>query len=586
MSFLERAKIAAAAKPSRSKTQSEEFQKKLNLSLVEGDGAFVGAVEYSFEIARIATIARRKVTDVPDLTELFAKSGEHSLREIQNRVLFEMSLAGGCFASIRVGGGKTLISLLAPEALNSKKTLLLVPPDLYKKTMYEIEHFYDKHFELPLDRISIRKYSELSQAKHKDLMFEEEPDTVVCDESHMLTATSARGKRFLRFATQNQHVNYVFMSGTIARASIKDYYIQANLALGKNAPVPYTHKALTQWSQCLDPKPRKGRRTPGALCALGTKPEINIEEAQSIYKNRLKDTLGVIISDDCFDDVPLKIVRDSSFRLSDELQEFYNEVERTWVIDGKEIDEPPTLASTLKQISNGFYYKWVWPNDTPDEEWLTARNDWNKAIRTELNKNNSDRDSALLVYNACKRGEIDIPELAAWEAVKNRPEPPVKPVWVSYEIIDYVEDWLKKHDKAIVWSGQRAVQQELKRRGWPLYGAGDDANLATENKIVCSIGAQHKGKNLQYNYHNNLLLDLSPSGITFEQLAGRTHREKQKHSVLLQWLCHTDILLKVSRGLEENSNFLERTQGQPQKWLYGTHITLNLNQKQKQKRNK
>ena len=88
---------------------------------------------------------------------------------------------GGLLGAIGVGFGKTLISLLAHDAMEAKRTVLLVPPNLRKQLLEVDVPLYGRHFELPpifdartddpdQDGVHVLAYSQLSSAKHADIL--------------------------------------------------------------------------------------------------------------------------------------------------------------------------------------------------------------------------------------------------------------------------------------------------------------------------------------------------------------------------------------------------------------------------------
>ena len=97
------------------------------------DAGYAGAVTNSPEFARIMKVPRRvlDLENVTDLTSIFRKKGgTMQLRPIQSATLIDAHMANGFLGPIGVGWGKTLISLLLPEAMDSERTVLLVPPPL------------------------------------------------------------------------------------------------------------------------------------------------------------------------------------------------------------------------------------------------------------------------------------------------------------------------------------------------------------------------------------------------------------------------------------------------------------------------
>src|SRR5262245_41067284 len=93
-------------------------------------------VEDSAELRRILALPRRRWEDQAPLyyekvsAYLRSPGGQQMLRAIQAATLVEMSDNKGLLAPISVGGGKTLISLLAFLVLESRRPLLLLPAKL------------------------------------------------------------------------------------------------------------------------------------------------------------------------------------------------------------------------------------------------------------------------------------------------------------------------------------------------------------------------------------------------------------------------------------------------------------------------
>src|SRR5271169_5459402 len=89
-------------------------------------------VRESFEFERIDALPRRKWQDRPDLPELverlsagFAKNSTAKLFPVQAAALDELQDLRTCNGVVGLGGGKTLVTALAPLVLNAKRPLFL-----------------------------------------------------------------------------------------------------------------------------------------------------------------------------------------------------------------------------------------------------------------------------------------------------------------------------------------------------------------------------------------------------------------------------------------------------------------------------
>jgi hypothetical protein len=360
------------------------------------------------EFARIMNIPVRELDleDVTDLTCIFRKAGgTMDLHPIQSAALIEAYYANGLFGAIVVGGGKTLISLLLAEAMDSKRTVLIVPAQLRDQLAREIDEVYGPHFNLPLERIvRILSYSELSLAKNTDLLDELDADLIVLDEAHKLAnPNSARTKRFRRYMRESPHCRLAALSGTMTGRSIIDYAHILELCLRKNSPLPKDHEELKLWAGALDVKPPRPI-DPGAL-RLFLAPEDG-DNVRLGFRRRLTSTLGVVATQKPSLDTSLIVTPVTPDYFPEEVQEALDEVGETWEYNGEVFASPVSYWRFCRQMSNGFYYRWVWPNGAPDEkdiEWLEARASWKRATREKLKTAGVGMDSELLLNNAAER---------------------------------------------------------------------------------------------------------------------------------------------------------------------------------------
>jgi hypothetical protein len=603
------------------KPRKGAFEKALNAAREKmarkdaRDQGFAGVVSKSAEWHRIQAIPRRSLDfdEITDLTPIFrAKGGTMELRAIQSAALLEAHIANGLFGPIGVGYGKTLITLLMPEAMDSERTVLLVPPQLRDQLAREIDEVYGPHFNLPLERIvRILAYSELSLAKNTDLLDQLEPDLIIADEAHNLRrSTSARTKRFLRYMRDNPHCRFVGLSGTMTTRSVLDYAHLLELALRKNSPLPNNYKELKSWSGALDVEPA-ARYQPGVLqqfCADG-------ENVRQGFRRRLVETEGVVATEESAIGTSLIIANIQPDFVPEAIVSALQEAADTWAYEGEEYSDPLSLSRFMRQMSCGFYYRWIWPDGRPDEEWLDARAAWKSAARNKVKQGRVGMDSELLVSNAAERWRKSIEdhskctneeckvhpgpdvdklctrkppveygpdsvlfeceEWIAWKCVKARynPTPPTETVWVSdwlaYDAVRKAQEAVTRGHKVILWYTHKAMGERLTElSGWPHFGQGQDASASKENVIICSTTTQGTGKNLQH-YDLNILISMPTNGKDFEQLVGRTHRPGQMaDEVWLYYYDHTAPLDAAMDAVIADSIYIQDSTGQRQKVLY------------------
>jgi hypothetical protein len=534
-------------------------------------GAVLGVVTNSVEFKRILALPRRvlDLSNVPDVTPLFAKTGEMAFRPIQSAALVEAAIADGLFGMIGVGFGKELICFSLPEAMDSKKTVLLLPTDLRRQAERESRDLYGKHFNLPLDRIKMVTYDELSSRESARVLEEENPDLIICNEAQNLRRKeSARTKRFLRFAKEHPECRYVFLSGTMTQRSINDYSHMLELALRKNSPVPRGYRESMDWAGALDVNPAY-RMAAGVLKTF-------CDDADTVrdgYRKRLVQTQGVVATEEGAIGTSL-VFHKLAPPVPQKVELLMAQVRKTWSLDGEEYTTALVISRIMRQLRCGFHYRWVWPNGEPDYEWLDARAAWNKEVRERLKFATEGMDSPGLLAQAAERGDWQAETWHIWKHLKGRTPPPTEAVWHHDFLLKKAISWAKKQDApAIIWYHWRAVGERLAELGkLPLYDAGTDASESKEDVIIASIRAQGTGKNLQH-YARNLVITLPPNNMIVEQLVGRTHRPGQEAGrVTVDWFGHTPEAIDAMGHVIDDAHYQQKTTGQKQKVLYATRL--------------
>lgn len=567
----------------------EEKQQTSLTALIDKCRDARGVVTNSVELSRILGLPRRKLDleKVVDVTQLFRREGgTMDFWPLQSAALIEASAADGLFGMMGVGSGKTLVTLALPDAMASKRAVLLVPPQLKEKTLDEIDQIYSKHFNLPLDRITIVKYSELSSAKKATILEDINPDLIIGDEAHELRhKTSARTKRLNRFAKEHPECRFVFLSGVMTNRSIIDYAHLIELALRKNNPLPRGFQELKDWSGATDVRPKRPMM-PGALSRFC----VGKETVREGFRRRLVETPGVIATSKDALGTGL-LVRRLDVPVPASVSEVLSKVRKTWCLGDEEINSPLEMWRILRQVACGFYYQWDWPNDEKDHDWLEARAAWNKEVRQRLKLSREGQDSPLLCANAAERyyqwvvagrqgpypkNAWESSAWADWRAEKHKKKPPTKTVWIDdFLVKDVIKRAEKKHGfgPTIIWYEHRALGERIvSESGFPHYGAGTNASPSTAPVIVCSMQSQGTGKNLHH-YSYNLLSSLPPNGDVFEQVAGRTHRPRQQaDQVVIDWYGHTEETKNSLAAVIEDAEYKLETMGQKQKVLYATKI--------------
>lgn len=466
--------------------------------------------------------------------------------------------ATGCFLANDFVAHNTLISALTPVALEAKRPVIVVPSGLVQKTVRELDELR-LHWKIP--QITVVGYSTLSHKKHANWLFVHQPDVIVFDESHALkTASQKKGaavaKRVLRYLQHAPDTRIIAMTGTIAKDSIRDYAHIIVWCLGERSPVPLDSAFQDVWAECLDvrkPGVELFRPSFSVLEKDLGGPIVDLEDARERYALRLRQSPGIIISTEGYNEVPLVIIPTYAPELGDP-NGFWPKLRDLWIApdDFPLGDAKTQIWSMARDLSRGFFrYHDPWP----PEPWMEARRAWAGFVRTILEDPATLWDSEAQVEGACASGILHSDAYERWKQIEPTHEVVRKTQWYDRGVVEFVKnDVLRKfgNEGGIVWTWQDSFARALaKRTGWDYYGSQglntrgefiDDAK--SQDVIIASIQANMTGRNLQYNWRNNYITCPPPANWMNEQLLGRTHRPGQPKNEVRAWYlfaCKEDI---------------------------------------------
>jgi hypothetical protein len=552
------------------------------------------------DFKRIELLERRVWDQEPDLeflrkemSEAFrATGGTMELWPVQAAALRDLYEWKGLFAPIGVGFGKALISLVAPELLDAERPILLVPASLRDQTKRKVIPQMKKHWKLS-DKLRIIGYEELGLAKNAELLNQIEPDLIIADECHKLTNTKAgRTRRVARWMKEHPDTMFVALSGTITRRSLRDYWHIALWCLKiDQTPLPLYWRELQDWADALDEGvPPERRAAPGALlrlCSLELKTDpitltMRSESAREGFQRRLTETPGVVATSDTELGTSL-IVSERKVQPSLLMRAHLERLWKKWELpNGDLVTEAVDLWRHGRELACGFFYRW---DPAPPIEWMDARREWKKYVRETLSHNRRNLDTELQVWNECERNEKagalrwdGVSIFLAWRDIKDTFQPNSVPVWEDDFLVQDVAEWLREKQPGIAWIefpsfGERVAAAS----GFPFFGAGEKASREiadVQGPIIASVRAHGEGKNLQDRYARNLVVTCPPSGKTWEQLFGRTHRNGQlADEVIFEIYQHTDDLKKGFSQARADAAYIEQTTGSRQKLSYA-EITI------------
>ena len=529
------------------------------------------AVQDSKDIRRVAALPRRvwspaeaEALAVEMSKALRTPKGTQALRPVQAVALYELAANPGAILPIRVGGGKTLISALAGTVTQARRPLLLIPAHLREKTEREFQALRTD-WRSPI-YVRIESYQQLSTANSAKMLEDYRPDLIIADECHYLkNQRAACTRRVSRY--MNEHgaaCRFVGMSGTITKRSIRDFAHLALWALHMGSPTPVNWRATEEWALALDAQVPEGRRLDlGALATLGP------------YRDRLIQTPGVVATQEGPLAIPL-VITGECIDVPPVCERALSTLRETWETpDGHPIADGIAAWRHAQELALGFYYRW---DPRPPESWLAPRRAWSCLCRELLKSNRRQLDTEYQMTQAIDRGHYPeaVATLAAWRAVRDTFEPNVTPVWLSDHAVEHIAEWMLQ-GPGIVWTAHRALGQRFGSAYYGAQGLNCDGGTIEAHPphlpLVASVAANGTGRNLQA-WNRNLVASAPPSGSTWEQMLGRTHRPGQdapevSAHVLLGCI---EALTGFWRAVED-AGYAESVTGQAQKL---THAALDV----------
>ena len=466
--------------------------------------------------------------------ELRTAAGSMSLRPIQSIALHELKQCGGLLGPIRVGGGKTLLSLLAPRVLRAVRPVLLLPAALVEKTRREMGHLM-LHWQIPRN-IQIQSYEMLGRESAANFFQIAKPDLIVADEAHRLkNARAGVTRRVRRYMAECPATRFVAISGTILKDDLADFGHLAEWCLKGGAPVPLESGELAEWSDCLATQANPLKQvSPGPLVSLAWPADIVRDDvlatARKAFRRRMLETPGVISSGD--ESVACSLyVRSIWVPANDATESNFRKLRNDWETpDGWALTQAVDVWRHARELALGFHYVW---DPRPPEEWLSARRAWASFVRTVLARSRT-LDTELQVSKACIARDLPADDWNNWARVRDSFIVHSKAIWHDSTALDLCAKWTKE-GPGIIWTEHAFFGRELAARtGLQYYGEQgvNDAGQPIESanpahSVIASARANSTGRNLQAWARN--LITAPPAGApAWEQMIGRTDRDGQK----------------------------------------------------------
>lgn len=536
-------------------------------------------VEWSDDLRRILALPRRKPpvagTEESDaLVEVmnarfarhnprcrcredFNRSCITSLLPVQAWALYEIATMQGLLGQIGVGGGKTIIGLLAALAMpHCRLAVLMCPPNLVEQLVRDFR-LVGQHFWMPqvvchgrvdfhtLDSnlpcipkdaptLHIFPYSLLSNAKQATWLETMKPDAIFADEVHNFADPgSTRTKRLITHMMENSlTTRFGGWTGSLTDDAIADYAHLAAFALRFASPVPLDPEVVKEWGRALDAG--NWLANPGALKELCQ----GKEHVRDGYRRRLHESPGVVHTTRAPIDAKLEIT-ERPVDVPPEVATLLATVRTTWVRpdyladggepgDGEELTDQFALGRCLRELACGFFYRWTFPRGEPEElvrAWLKARKAWNKELREKLKDGIRLMDSPLLCtraaarfygdetvtlineYGVAETKAVDLnPDLPVWDArswpawrdIRDAVKPVSKAVRFNDFLVQDAAAWALEHRGIVWWDKREFGSWFAEVSGLPVYGGGPNGGgLLGENGQILEDGRRSIGLSIK-----------------------------------------------------------------------------------------
>jgi len=516
------------------------------------------------------------------------------LFDIQQAALSTLEEHGKGFFSIGVGGGKTLLTMLAHQALSvhPDDVLALTKAKLVKEADNEYNKFKDK---LDLKPTDYKSYSWIS--RNERYFWEKEPKVIVADECHMLANKSSnRTAYFITYMRENPDCVFIPMSGTLTGKSILEYAHLLKFALRDDMPLPdpfsdFGWSRLQSMSRVIDSRPQA---PPTAQDYRTTAWELNKDESETYYEayhRVLASAPGVLLQEGTAFDGPIGVGQ-YYYELPDELAEAITKIkEDAQLPDDAYVTSETDAANKVKQLPIGFYYQRIY-EECHTAAWRRARRERDELITEQYRSEKRKKFGRLTdarIMNAFRSGEYSDPRWDRWEPFADVPEPDVETIVVDtnpiYCTLRFCEALSRETgENILLWYRSRAIrdflQSELAWEPEACYiavpGRGDapprGADLGDKPTVAAvSLSSHGTGLNLQ-DYSINVFLQPPTGGRLWEQVLGRTHRPGQEEEVRAYVNSTTRVLARCLDKGKRDAEYVKKTIKSEQKLVLADNL--------------
>lgn len=457
--------------------------------------------------------------------------------------LMDLTQRGGALVPLVTGGGKTLLTLLAPKLVGARTSILNIPKRLIPKTL-RAAHALWPYWHLPdviiedgtKTVLSLKNTCELHLISYQVLphratcLLDLAPDLYMADECHYLKNRRAAATKIVKQLRRRlPNTAFMCLSGSMAARDLRDFTHMARWCLGMSAPVPTDWVETQSWALATAEKVNdESRLEPGALLQLGdAMGDTPLDTARRRFAQRLTRTPGIISAANDLPPCGL-IVREIDLPPTPEMDRWLNELRaKNELPNGDPCEDALSLYAKERQCAMEFWYQYKTPPPIP---WRNAKKAWASWCFAELRLSKT-MFSAMDVANRIDRGELDDGGvLAKWREIRSTFEPETEAVWFGDSTLKWAQAWLEK-EQGLCWVSHVEFGDRLSEiTGVPYFREqARCGRLYIEDHsgpAIVSVFSCNEGLNLQHKWHSNVIMSC-PTGKMVEQLLSRTHRRNQ-----------------------------------------------------------
>ena len=573
--------------------------------------AFLGDLDPHYEGEILAAVRGLRVGQSVKIPGI----GRPCIKEfnpVQAWELRELPKVGGVFGHLPIGSGKTLAGIISAIAVPGVRLAVLLGKPGQRHHYVLAYRQAREHFRVPslvIDAPGVQErfispgqpvlhfvpYTVVQQQKQRLLLEQLDPDMILADEAHCLSAApskkrgpgSARAGRVLRYMAkrnaEGRPVIFACWSGSLVNKTLLDMTHLAAFSLGLGSPYPIDPDVQALWSDVVDINTRFPDTTSSPAIALrqalGKRlrgPAFLAASDSSVREGLQKwavETPGVISAKSSSINCSIAIFERETPKMPEEVKAALKKVREGERPDGDVIEEKVEQIAIGKNVGCGFFNYWAFPGircgcppEAPlscegcvrIENWYARRKMYAREARAKQIFGETHLDTPGLLKNAAKRAyqepryDGDLPvwpseHWPAWAAIEHTVPHVNRVKWISDFFVDDAVAWAKEHRGIIYFESVPLGRRIAEKAKISYFGENSEAALmAVDGKTSIVVSQSAHGESfdgLQYKYHEAYTLESPASGKAWDQKLGRLAREGQKEDTVNWWVArHSEEL--------------------------------------------